>query len=77
MGGVFDELYDSGGAPRAETAALAGELERLGPDRLLAACHRCRVAIILKLFSASHKFLRARQGLHSLGYAVLETVDPQ
>ena len=46
-GRVFDELYDSGGEPRAEAAALAGELERLGPDRLLAA-GRLRDAIFMQ-----------------------------
>ncbi len=46
-GTLFDELFDDGGDPRAEAVALAAELERLGPERLLAA-GRLRDAIFMQ-----------------------------
>ena len=37
MHGAFDEVFTDEGAPRDHAAALVGELERLGPERLVAA----------------------------------------
>jgi uncharacterized circularly permuted ATP-grasp superfamily protein len=44
---LFDEIFDGGGAPRPDAVALAAELERLGPERLLAA-GRLRDAIFMQ-----------------------------
>ncbi|HEU0315711.1 MAG TPA: circularly permuted type 2 ATP-grasp protein, partial [Solirubrobacteraceae bacterium] len=44
---MFDELFDDGGHARADGVALAAELERLGPERLLAA-GRLRDAIFMQ-----------------------------
>ncbi|HEX3875292.1 MAG TPA: circularly permuted type 2 ATP-grasp protein [Solirubrobacteraceae bacterium] len=44
---LFDEIFDGGGAPRVDAVELAAELDRLGPDRLLAA-GRLRDAIFMQ-----------------------------
>jgi len=44
---AFDEIFDEAGFPREDAAALAIELERLGPERLLAA-GRLRDAIFMQ-----------------------------
>jgi len=44
---LFDEIFDGDGAPRPDAVALAAELERLGPERLLAA-GRLRDAIFMQ-----------------------------
>jgi uncharacterized circularly permuted ATP-grasp superfamily protein len=44
---LFDEIFDGDGAPRPDAVELAAELERLGPERLVAA-GRLRDAIFMQ-----------------------------
>jgi uncharacterized circularly permuted ATP-grasp superfamily protein len=74
MNGAFDEVFTDEGTPRDHAAALVGGLERLGPERLVAAGAQ-RDAIFMR-----HGIpfdLRHRGGEASLPASVVMTrLDP-